>query len=251
MAVADFLDRSGRSRSLQALGPTILLVSGVCGAILGFVVFLVLTTDYPFSYFSRDPAIQAGESAALGFLSYIGVLITWGGSAVAVFAGLMVAWAKGWRVAWPLLLAGIGAAYLALDDLLLFHDDLYPSRLGLDEDVVESVYGVVALAFLWWYRDFFRRNEWPVLALAGAALAGSVLVDITNTVGERPERFVEESLKLFGLGFLAAYLVRLSAHMSLWAFAPVPAADEPAPQRSAGAASAVATPSPTYTEPET
>ena len=120
MAVADAPNRTVSPRRLHELRWTILLVSAVCVGILGLVALLVLTTDYPFSYFSRDPAIEVGESPVLGLLSYAGVLITWGGAVVAVFAGLLLAWGKNRRLARPLLLVGVGTAYLALDDLLLF-----------------------------------------------------------------------------------------------------------------------------------
>jgi hypothetical protein len=201
-------------------------VSALCVAVLGLVVLLVLATDYPFSYFSRDPAVEVGASPLIGVLSNTGVLLSWGAAAVAMFAGLVVAWARGLRRALPLLLAGAGTAYLALDDLLLFHDDLYPSRLGIDQDVVQALYGAVALGFLWWFRDFFRVHEWPLLALAGALLAGSVLVDVVNVVGSRPERILEESMKLFGLALLAAYLVRLSVRVLFESYSPVPAATD-------------------------
>ena len=186
---------------------------------LGAAVVLVLATDHPFSYFSRDPAAQAGESPSIGFVSHAGVLLTWAAAVVCLFSGCLVARVRGWTEAAPLLVAGVGTAYLALDDLLLLHEDVFPTKLGVGQELVLAVYGLAAIAFLWRYKDVLRRHEWPLLALAGGALCGSLALDVTNyLVSSRVERFLEESLKLFGLTFLGAYLLRLSARRLLDAY---------------------------------
>jgi hypothetical protein len=209
-------------------GATVALVLAFCLLFLGGIAILVFSTDHPFSYFSRDPAIELGASPLVGVLSHAGVLLAWGAATVCAFAGALVARARDLRHAAPLLLAALGTAYLALDDLFLFHDDIYPQELGLDQDLVIVLYAVAAIAYLAAYRDFFREHEWPLLALALAALGASLLLDLVNVVyTSRIERWLEESSKFVGLALLAAYLVRLSTHMLLEAYAVVSRRDAP------------------------
>jgi hypothetical protein len=219
MEVASRSDFERAATRLPGLPATIAFAGGACILVLGAAVALVLATDHPFSYFSRDPAAQAGESPSIGFVSHAGVLLTWAAAVVCLSSGRLVAPARGWIEASPLLVAGVGTAYLALDDLFLLHEDVYPTKLGVGQELVLAVYLLLAIAFLWRFRDVLRRHEWPLLALAGCALGGSLALDVTNyLVSSRVERFFEESLKLFGLAFLCAYFLRLSARTLLDAY---------------------------------
>lgn len=118
--------------------PTVALVAAPCILILGAVTALVALTEHPFEYFSRDPASTLVASPFVGLLSHAGVLLTWGAAVTCAFAGVLVARARGWRHASPLLAAAGGAAYLALDDLLLLHDDIFPQKVGIAQEPSSS-----------------------------------------------------------------------------------------------------------------
>jgi hypothetical protein len=201
--------RGFRKTALLGVVPSTAFVALACVLILGAVAALVAVSQHPFVYYSENPTSTFSASPLLGVLSYVGVLLIWGAAFVSVYAGAFVAGKRGRRHAAPLLALGIGVAYLALDDLFLLHEKFYP-RLGIAEDAVFVAYVVVALAFLWWYRDVFRRHEWPLLAFAFAVLGASILVDLAFGVSMY---WLEDSLKLYGLALLAAYLVRFSARM--------------------------------------
>lgn len=201
------------AKSMPGVVATIALASAFCAVVLGFVVGLVVWGDHSFEYYGTDPASTFGASQFVGLLSHAGVLLAWGAGFASVVAGAFVARARGWRHALPLLVAGAGTAYLAFDDLFRLHEEILP-RLRIEEEAIFGVYVVATLAFLWWYRRFFREHEWPLLALAAVALAASVALDqkIVNPSAAL-SRWLEDGLKLFGLAFLALYLVRLSVCM--------------------------------------
>jgi hypothetical protein len=206
---------------------TVGLVAGVCALVLGVVATLVALTEHPFGYFSRDPASTLVASPVVGLLSYAGVLLTWGAAVTCAFAGVLVARARGWRHASPLFAAGAGGAYLALDDLLLLHDDIFPQKIGIAQGAVLIGYAVVALAFLWWFREVFRRHDWRLLAIATVALSIALALDFEEIHHHIPfvegelKVWLEDSLKLFGLGFLAAFFVLLSLRMVTAAYSHV------------------------------
>jgi hypothetical protein len=192
---------------------TVVLVTTLATVILLASVVLAVLGDHEFRYYTADPARTLSASPLVGLMSHAGVLLQWGAAAISVFAALLVARACGWRHSMPLLAFGLGIGYLAVDDLLLFHEDIYP-RLGVPEEVVLFGYVVAGLVFIWSYRVFFRQNEWPLLAFAVALLGTAFTLDFDDNASFRlAPSGVEDSVKLFGLAFLAAYLVRLSARM--------------------------------------
>jgi hypothetical protein len=98
------------------------------------------------------------------------------------------------------------------------HDDLLP-KSGLEQELVLIVYAVVALGFLWWFRKIFLANDWPLLAVALVALSISLVLDFEEIHHHIPyvegdlKVWLEDGLKLFGFGFLAAFFVLMSLRM--------------------------------------
>jgi hypothetical protein len=219
--------------------PAIVLVACVCGLIVGAAAALVAFTEHPFDYFSRDPATTFVASPFVGLLSNVGVLLTSGAAAICAFAGVLVARVRGWREASPLLAFSAGAGYLALDDLFLLHDDIFPYKVGVPQGAVLIGYAAVAAVFLWRFQSVFRQHDWPLLAIAAVALAVSLALDFEEIHHHIPyvegelKVWLEDSLKLFGLGFLASFFVLLGARMLAAAYSPVPdaaGARDPAPE---------------------
>src|SRR5687767_11814721 len=87
------------------------------------------------------------------------------------------------------------------------HEELYRGELGIGERTTYALYGLVALAYVWAFRRFLRASEWPLLGLSVALLVASTAVDLfTKTT------WLEDSFKLFGLAFWAAYWIRAGMH---------------------------------------
>ena len=192
------------------------------GLVLALVVALAAFGDHPFRYYSADPATTLSASSSLvGLMSHTGVLLVWGAAAVSVFAGVFVARARGWRAAAPVLVLGLEVGYLAMDDLFLLHESVFPFLLDVEEELVLAAYVAGLLVTLWWLRHFLRRYDWPLLAFALGALAPAVVLDLEEVeplFDDALRRWLEDGTKLVGLSFLAAFLVRLSARMLVEAY---------------------------------
>lgn len=215
--------RDRRGKPLLGLVPVVGLVAAFCVLVLGSVAVLMAETDRSFGYFSGDPAATLGAHPFVGLLSHVGVLIAWGTAVACLLAAAYLPRARDSRHVSPLLAAGLAIAYLALDDLFQLHEEVFP-KMGVDQVAVLSAYAVVTILYLWWYRDFFREHEWPLLAITLVALGASVALDQFGEamLGRNHNRFFEESFKLFGLALLGTYFIRLIARMHDNAYSPSP-----------------------------
>jgi hypothetical protein len=194
-----------RARPLVATSAVVVAGAGV---VLLLVVALARAKDRPFAYFSREPAAALDAPAYVGVLSNVGVLLLWGTAVACVLAGALLRRSHpDDRRGLPLLVGGVTTGYLALDDFFQLHEELYLGELGIGERRTYAVYSLVALAYVWVFRRFLRESEWPLLALAVVPLVASAAVDtLTKTT------WLEDTLKLFGVGFWAAYWVRAAVH---------------------------------------
>ena len=244
-----------RVKRLYDARATVVVAAVLAAAILVAVLALVTLGDHSFRYYASDPAsVLVAPTPLVGLMSHAGVLFLWGAAVVAVFAGGLVARARGWRAAAPLLAFAAAVSYAALDDLFMFHENIYPSWLPIAESTVLVAYGLGFTAMLWWFRHVFRAHDGWLLVLALGVIAVSYGLDLFAE-DVLVKRWIEDVTKLFGFTLLAAYVVRLSARMVVEAY-PVTApatetvefADSPARvagQSSEPPANAVATPSPT------
>ena len=167
----------------------------------------------------RDPLAVAGDKLAtarrgggevadccspyLGAVSTIGLMV-WSAAAGALAIGIGVAASRG-RTHEAGLLVGAFCltTLLCLDDAFMVHER--PNLVGSvgGETLLFPVYAALALSYLLWSRAREIRTIW-LLGLAGSCLAGSMLVDkvvpmTTDSIA------VEDSLKLFGIFFWAAW----------------------------------------------
>jgi hypothetical protein len=129
------------------------------------------------------------------------------------------------------LLVAFGSLFLALDEVLTFHESLgqflresHLPRLPLLNgwgDAVLLVYGIVVMLICWWYRRELLANSqrFRFLVLGALFLVISELVDFFG-VHEGRERFwwsvTEETFKLMGFGaLLGATAMRLLTRPAL------------------------------------
>jgi hypothetical protein len=210
----------------------VLVVTFLCAlAVLAALASSELA-DRTFTYYTRDPSRSTGASPLLGLLSNLGVLALWGAATAALLAGAVIGRTRGWQAPLPLLLLGAGSAFLALDDFFLIHESMAEY-----EDPIFAGYAIVSAVFLWIYREFFRAHDWPLLALAGGLLGASVVIDqVVAPFVSGSVNWLEDTIKLFGLAFLAAYLLWLSFWMLSPTTAPRAAvrSDELAPDERGG-----------------
>jgi hypothetical protein len=195
------LDRGVRT---AAVGVATLFATAV--VVLAFLGLGAVVGE-PFELFSRDAADALEGPFYTAWFSELFSLI-WNLAAIVALFGAAVLRRSGNTGGSRLLaIAGVITAAMALDDLFLLHDDVYPA-VGLSEKLVYPVYFLAIAA----YTVRFRRRLGPaVLLIAAAAAMWAVSAGVDLTVGGTGASFVvEDGLKAAGVALWAVMLVRLS-----------------------------------------
>lgn len=135
-----------------------------------------------------------------GALSTLG-LVVWGATLGALVLTGLVTGKRGQRDSARFFAVTAGlAAYLAVDDALLVHEEIAPNDLSLPEPVIYMVFLLGALAWVVRYRTFVLASDRWLFCLAGAAFALSIVGDVLDF--PMP---VEDGAKYVGLLALAGW----------------------------------------------
>jgi hypothetical protein len=190
-----------------------LLASLAASLVLAAVLAVHARYGMPFGNMTRDVVTVTDVHLLTGLVSSLGILC-WCVSATAcgLAAALLAPFRSSMGEVRFLAGAALLSAYLGLDDLFVFHEDLALRVFGIDEKVVIGSIGLATLAVLVSCRRLiFTRTQWALLALALAWLSVSVALD---TVLEQQMfrygdwmYFWEDGAKWLGLVAWAAYWV--------------------------------------------
>lgn len=145
--------------------------------LLGVAALCALTGTAPV-VFTRDPAAFHEASPFIGSVSNLGVQLWTATAAIALFAAALLRGRSPQREAGALLLhAGLLTAWLALDDLYMFHERIGPDELGLPQPLIFLAYGLWTAAALVRFRAQIVREDRWILGTALACFAASVATD--------------------------------------------------------------------------
>jgi hypothetical protein len=178
---------------------------------VSLVYFIVLLDrSYNIDYWNivRDPNAIAGQPAYFGFYSGIGSLLWIVAGSTALFAAGCLRQARSRDRRIPLLfLGGLFCALAGLDDFFMLHEHSY--LIGIPEIVVMGGYALFILAVAAAAYPVAHLTNWIFLGASLLSLGLSVVVDMAD-LAMPGAVLLEESLKFFGIAFLAAYLVTAS-----------------------------------------
>ena len=161
----------------------------------------------PFSHVSRDPATALGGPFVTGYLSYLGACLWCAAAAIALFSALLVRGGRDEAGAGFFLATGLLSGLMLADDLFMVHDGLVPHLLGDVERWNLALYALLAAAYLVAFAPLVRRTCLPLLAAAGCAFAGSVLVDASLIpVADSRRHLAEDGCKFLGIANWAAWV---------------------------------------------
>jgi hypothetical protein len=176
-----------------------------------------VTTDVSLAFLLRDITATAKLPFFAGFVSQLG-LILWSASlTVCLFALVMMQRKQGDLSAAKRFLAysTVLTAVLVLDDIFLFHEEIAPNYLHLDELVVFAVYGIIGIGFVLLNWREILSSEYALLLLAFALFATSVALDAVpkevlpaRYFWEQLELFLEDGFKFAGIATWLMYFAR-------------------------------------------
>lgn len=168
-----------------------------------------LTTDIRNRHLIMDPAALVGFPFYYGIFTYLAVLL-WGAAAtVCLFAYVLLRSSDRDRARY-FLTAGLFTTILCVDDLLMLHEDVLPFQLGIDELIVVTVYGGLAIAWIVrWYAVIVTEGP-GLLVASGIFLGASALLDVWDP---GVDIVIEDGFKLLGIGCWLGHFARAAARV--------------------------------------
>jgi hypothetical protein len=176
-----------------------------------------VTANVSLGFLLRDVTATAKLPFFAGFVSQL-ELILWSASlTVCLFALVVIQGRKGDFSASKRFLvhSTILTAILMLDDSFLFHEEIAPLYLHLDELVVYTVYALVGIGFVILNWREIMSSEYALLLLAFALFAASIALDAVPKEAlsaryfwEQLEMFLEDGSKFAGLVTWLLYFAR-------------------------------------------
>ncbi len=158
----------------------------------------------------RDSQVVAGDHgnarSVYGLLSNLGIVVL-AVAAGAALGGRLALRGTGDRLRPLLAWSAALSLTLALDDLLLLHETA--TFRPWASAVFAVAYGLALVTYLVRFRTEIRRDlDVGLLAIAAAALAASVLVDLVAEPPTQWSVFVEDGAKLLGVVAWSAFVMR-------------------------------------------
>ncbi len=203
------------NRRLGARAPLFLAIYGLTLLALMVPVVAYEQQGTRVRYLFLDPASAVGAPFYLGLFSQLGVLLWCVAAAISLFTSCFLR-RVGRRPDWAgfLLCFGLLTTLLMFDDLLMLHEEVFPTYGYIPEPVVLGLYGALALGCLARFRRTLMKTEYGLLLLAIGLFGGSLIFDLGERVFEMGKRVYElvpeDGLKLLGIVTWSIYLVRTS-----------------------------------------
>lgn len=162
-------------RQMRRLG---LLLAIIYVPLLLLALILGAQQTIPVAVLLDDVTAAANVPFYTGILSNLGVVLWVGTSAVCLFTGFVWQSAHGdRRVSFFLKAAGLLTLCLALDDLLLLHDELLEDYLGIPELLSFALYIGLIMAFVVRFRALIYQSDYLLLLIAFGFFGVSIAVD--------------------------------------------------------------------------
>ncbi len=192
----------------------LLFVAGVTG----------LETGIPVDHFLRDTTAVAHVPFYTGALSNIGIFL-WCAAASVCFltSSVLHTVARSSKAAPFFLSAGFLTLVLMLDDAFLVHEVVAPDYLGVADNVVFIIYGVMVATFFLRHKSFIYGSDYALLFMCLGFFAASVATDKLHDFGllslwgvrsQGVQFFLEDGFKLLGIAGWLGYFA-LSGYAQL------------------------------------
>lgn len=172
-----------------------------------FLVVLALVSlqlDIPIAVFTRDPAVTGKISPLSGIASHLGVLLLTASGAVCLFSvAILRSSLHKSRFSIFLLCSGLMSLLLALDDLFMLHENIYPRLFHINEEFILLTYCLLVISGAIRFRKTIVQTEYLILLVGLGFLGLSLIVDgfqdsIEEVIGQWRILF-EDGFKLLGI----------------------------------------------------
>ena len=174
-------------------------------------VLSTVSTDVSLGFLVRDITATAKLPFFTGFVSQFGLMLWSASLTVCLFAlGILHRQQGDFSGSKRFLVHGtVLTGILALDDIFLFHEEVAPVYLHVDELIVFGVYLTVGVGFVLFNWREILSSEYALLLVALALFATSIALDAISRVVILPlELFLEDACKFAGIATWLLYFTR-------------------------------------------
>jgi len=187
------------------------LILSVSAVLVGIVLIIHFWKGIPIGMLTRDPTSISGSPFYVGFLSQIALLLWSASAAICLFSARVLSTQTGnLKIKSFLLVSGLLALILGLDDAFLLHEEVIPRFLGVPEKAVYVIYVGLVLFYLVIFHSVIRKTEYVLLVMAFVFFGVSVTLDFFEPLNVDPYLF-EDGAKLVGIVSWLAYFFRTGA----------------------------------------
>lgn len=178
--------------------------------ILISIVIVSYIYDTPISRFTRDPSSVMKGSQFDGFLSSIGILFWSSTVAILFFCYALFRKSDEKREFANFALAGgVLTSLLLLDDLFMFHDDIF-LRFAVNEKIIFLFYAIYFLVYLLKFRQFILTRDYSLLLIAIFFFSFSIIVDrFPYSLLGKWHHLFEDGTKFLGIMSWFGYYISL------------------------------------------
>ncbi|WP_176442848.1 hypothetical protein [Tropicimonas sediminicola] len=178
-----------------------LLAAGLCLLFSAAMVALADSQGIDISSILRDPSSEFDVPHYAGGISFIGITML-----ILTSGCLALAAAVDRPHRRLFLLVGVYSMMLALDDRFILHERHYP-RLGIEEEVLMGIYGLIGLVILWCLWRGPLRAWTQGLCVAIGIMGLAVVADLGHA-----SYVIEDLLKVASFGGWFGFWLALTAH---------------------------------------
>ncbi len=199
----------GQARTLRKFLATLFLSASLalCAAIVASV-----ETGTPVGDFLSDPTSTLDVNPFTGAISNLGVLLWCATATMCLFTwSVLRSRSAGAQFSTFVFYSGLMTLFLMLDDLLLFHEWVFPRLLGVTEQVTFSGYLVLISGWLLLFRKTVLDTEYLVLLIAFGFFGLSLFVDTYDQIDSiitNWRQLYEDGFKLLGITCWCGYFAR-------------------------------------------
>ena len=171
--------RKQLSEQIKRNSPLMLTVWGIYVIMFGLVVGSgKLLFNIPTDKFTKDPNTITHAPFYVGAISNLGVILWTASATLCIFSYVVL---KQYKPESPfrflMLHAGIITTILMLDDLYMWHEEMFPEYLKIPENFLYAFYAVYFSFFIIRFKNSLLQSEYLILVAAFLFLGVSVLMD--------------------------------------------------------------------------
>jgi len=201
------------AEQFRSLVPTFIRIYVPATLLLGVAVMASLSMGVPIERFTRDPAALTDSNPFLGVISNIGILLWCASAAVCVFSYLIVRESGQDReVRLFFLLFGLLTLLLMIDDLFLFHEEVFLKNLHLDERITYVGYIAIMVSIVYRMRVTILNTDYILLLASFVFFSCSIMIDlISDLIPDTviPWQYLfEDGMKFVGIVSWFGYFLR-------------------------------------------